>query len=68
MKLLKNFSMLAVFIISGCAHQKQSNSNDYRWELDLAKIQKMEEKAKRGPSPVQLVWVNPPRIKVKNSN
>jgi len=63
MKWLKLFLVFFVITaITGCAG---STPKDYRWVNDTEKMQRVSGASHTVASPVDVIWINPPRKKEK---
>ena len=67
MKYIKLFIVSLSCMLAACSSLDKSGPNGYHWEVDKKYVQNVERRARQGTSRVDMVWVNPPRNKVKHS-
>ncbi len=65
-RLIKIIIAAGIFALSGCSSMQSSNDTGYHWEVDTAKMQAVERSARRSSRAIRMVWIDPPKIRVKN--
>jgi len=67
MRLFKSLFIITLISLTGCSSIDQSGNDGYHWEVNRDKMRTVERQANRSTSKIHMVWVNPPRVKVKHS-